>query len=42
MNRGNIILLVEDNADDVELTLRAFRKSKILNEIAVVGDGVEH
>jgi two-component system response regulator len=41
MNRGNIILLVEDNADDVELTLRAFRKSKILNEIAVVGDGVE-
>jgi two-component system response regulator len=41
MNRGNIILLVEDNADDVELTLRAFRKSKILNEITVVGDGVE-
>jgi two-component system response regulator len=41
MNRGSIILLVEDNADDVELTLRAFRKSKILNEIAVVSDGVE-
>jgi two-component system, response regulator len=41
MNRSNIILLVEDSADDVELTLRAFRKSKILNEIVVVGDGVE-
>jgi two-component system response regulator len=41
MNRSNIILLVEDNADDVELTLRAFRKSKILNAIVVVRDGVE-
>ena len=41
MSRNNIILLVEDNPNDVELTLRAFRKSKVLNEIEVVRDGVE-
>ena len=41
MTRRNIILLVEDNPHDVELTLRAFRKSKVLNEIVVVRDGVE-
>lgn len=35
------ILLVEDNPDDVDLTLRAFRKNKILNEIAVVREGAE-
>ena len=27
------ILLVEDNPDDVELTLRAFKNSNIRNEI---------
>lgn len=37
----NEILLAEDNPDDVELTLRAFRKSKIANEIIVAHDGVE-
>jgi len=34
-----IILLVEDNPDDVALTLRAFEKSNIKNEIITVGDG---
>jgi two-component system response regulator len=37
----NEILLVEDNADDVELTMRAFRKTNIVNEIVVARDGVE-
>ncbi|RDJ26930.1 response regulator [Bosea caraganae] len=35
------ILLVEDNPDDEELTLRAFRKNNIRNEIVVARDGVE-
>jgi two-component system response regulator len=38
---NNAILLVEDNPDDEALTVRAFRKSKILNEIVVAHDGVE-
>jgi CheY-like chemotaxis protein len=41
MKRRNIILLVEDNSDDVELALRAFRRTKVLNVIMVVRDGVE-
>jgi chemotaxis family two-component system response regulator Rcp1 len=35
------ILLVEDNPDDVELTLEALSKTKLANRVAVVEDGVE-
>jgi two-component system, response regulator len=38
---GAIILLVEDNASDEALTLRALRKSNILNEVVVAHDGSE-
>lgn len=33
------ILLVEDNPDDVDLTLRALKKNRIANEVVVAGDG---
>jgi len=35
------ILLVEDNPDDVELTLRALGKRNLVNKIIVVSDGAE-
>jgi CheY-like chemotaxis protein len=35
------ILLVEDNQDDIDLTLRALKKSNIKNEVVVVHDGAE-
>jgi len=35
------ILLVEDNPDDIELTIRALRKNKIMNRVEVVHDGTE-
>jgi two-component system response regulator len=35
------ILLVEDNPDDVVLTLRALKKNNISNEVVVKRDGVE-
>jgi len=38
---GKAILLVEDNADDVALTLRAFKRSHVMNTIAVARDGIE-
>lgn len=37
--RGKVILLVEDNPDDEELTLRALRKNNIGNEVVVARDG---
>jgi len=39
--RDEVILLVEDNPDDVELTLRAFRKNNIANKVVVATNGVE-
>jgi two-component system, response regulator len=36
-----IILLVEDNPDDVDLTLRAFKQNNISNRVIVARDGVE-
>lgn len=35
------ILLVEDNPDDVELTLRAFARRKLANPVIVARDGEE-
>ena len=35
------ILLVEDNPNDVELTLRALQKQNLSNKVFVVKDGAE-
>jgi len=39
--KNRILLLVEDNPDDVELTLLALQKHNISNEVVVVRDGAE-
>ena len=41
MTRSRLILLVEDNPNDVVLTLRAFEKSRFVSEIVVVQNGEE-
>jgi two-component system response regulator len=35
------ILLVEDNPDDIDLTLRALKKNNIMNEVVIARDGEE-
>lgn len=41
MSEEPMILLVEDNPDDVVLTIRAFKKAHIANPIRVASDGEE-
>jgi len=41
MVRAIDILLVEDSQDDIELTLRAFRKNNLGNNIHIARDGEE-
>jgi two-component system response regulator len=36
-----IIMLVEDNPDDVALTVRALKKNNLLNDVIVARDGAE-
>ena len=38
---GGTILIVEDNADDLELTLRALKRHNLANDNAVAHDGAE-
>jgi CheY-like chemotaxis protein len=39
--KSKMILLIEDNISDIELTRRALQKSRIANELVVAEDGQE-
>jgi hypothetical protein len=41
MNRGQPILLVDDNPMDVDLTVRAFKRGNLANPVQVAHDGEE-
>ena len=41
MTRKQMILLVEDNDDDAELTVMAFQEAKITNPLTRARDGIE-
>jgi two-component system response regulator len=41
MHDERVILLVEDNADDEALTLRALKKNRVTNKVVVARDGVQ-
>jgi two-component system response regulator len=41
MMAEKVILLVEDNADDEKLTLRALKKNNVGNEVVVARNGIE-
>lgn len=41
MTQKSVLMLVEDNPDDEELTLLAFERNNISSEVVVAHDGVE-